>query len=53
MATQWYAVIIGITLFVLGILLFGTYAIEGAAYGWLFMIVGLVGLVLGFSGEKK
>lgn len=52
-AAQWYAVIVGILLFILGILLFGTYAIEGTAYAWLYLLIGLLGLVVGFWGEKK
>ena len=53
MAAQWYAVITGIILFVLGILLFGNYVVEGAAYAWLALLVGLIGIVVGFSGDSK
>lgn len=53
MAAQWYAVIVGIILFILGILLFGTYAIEGSAYAWLYLIVGLIVIVVGFSNDNK
>ncbi|MBI4023034.1 hypothetical protein HY375_02630 [Candidatus Berkelbacteria bacterium] len=53
MAAQWYSVIVGILLFILGIMLFGTFSIEGAAYAWVYLIVGLIGVIVGFAGGKK
>lgn len=53
MAAQWYGVLVGLLLFVLGILLFGTYSVEGPAYAWLALVLGVMGIIVGFASERK
>jgi len=54
MGAQWYSIIVGILLFILGILLFnGSYEISGVAYAWIYLIVGLIGVIVGFTGSQK
>lgn len=52
MAAAWYAVLVGILLFLLGILFFGTTTIGGSLYAWLFVLLGILGLSLGLTSER-
>lgn len=54
MAAQWYSIVVGILLFILGILLFnGAYEISGLAYAWAYLVIGLLGVIAGFMGSSK
>ncbi|MBI2589575.1 hypothetical protein HYW32_00865 [Candidatus Berkelbacteria bacterium] len=53
MFSQWYAVLIGLLLFVIGILLFGNYTVEGIMYAWLYFVIGLLGLIIGLVEKHK
>ncbi len=51
---QWYSIIIGVSLFIGGMLLMnGTFEVSGLTAAWIFLIVGLAGVIAGLAGRRK